>query len=504
MHTAHDGIWASVFDPTQHPWLPNPSTGLSLENILALSPLNETDVAQHIARFLGLSLISLAKTPMYHSSNSSKNGVFIADNLMGISDPTQLLSTLSKYHAFKEKPLRLVCLSHTERLRFLYKQRSLSWQKRLDKKETALVNLPDLARFCCDYAYHMRASDLQLLPQGKHHRLTLRIDGIRQSLLSIPAALSIRLARHWLLQAQLSYTQKQPQDGTLSILINTHTKRLRLHACPTDKGMSISIRLPRSTQHYELSDLQLEPTQRKQLMQSLSQSHGLIFVTGPTGSGKTQTLYCCLRHLAHEGRHVISLEDPVEQELPHITQIPVRANTDLGYAEAMTHALRQDPDVIMIGEVRDRETAAMALQAAQTGHLVLASCHSSHTLATCDRLKQLGLDLRELNHIPTTLLAQRLVRSYCTFCFKQKKQSCLHCDSGYQGRRAIFECLPLSSSLIQVLSSHDMTQINRIAKKQSVLWLGDHAKLLIQQRITSLDECQRVLGRLMESNQHDS
>lgn len=431
--------------------------------------------------------------PINHSVLLIKQDLFI---VIGISNPKHYLTALSYWQEQTSLTILCVWVSEREKTCLIDQQCKHRWELILTTN-TWKNRIPELALFCCLHANQKRATDLQLLTQEKHEGLTLRIDGIRETLFSLPLGAGERLMRHWMLESKLDASQRiKPQDGNL-VVEHERSYRFRVNVCPTDRGRSLALRLPRKREAYSLESLHFEEEQKTLLHDTLNQKQGLIIITGPTGSGKTETLYCCLQHLSQKSLHIITLEDPVEHQLCGVTQIPVRGVGGLSYHEAVKNSLRQDPDVIMIGEIRDEETASIALEAAQTGHLVLASCHTTHTLATCQRLKQLKLSLSDLSDIKTVILAQRLVRLRCVHCKDTHMHQCLHCHQGYLGRRAVFECLALSATLLNAFHDKaDQYTLKSIAENQGTLWLDEHANRLIQRGVTTETECLRILGDL--------
>jgi|GEM_PF-1234485 len=448
--------------------------------------------------FVSINTLSLSRDtslflPIHHSVLLVKREDVI---VIGISNPTLYIAALSYWQ--KQTTLNILCVwvNEKERSSLIDKQCKRHWE--LILKTNAWKNhIPNLALFCCLHADQKRATDLQLLTQEKYEGLTLRIDGIRETLFSLPLGAGKRLMRHWMLESKLDNSQRmKPQDGNL-VIHHNRNYRFRVNVCPTDKGRSLALRLPRQRESYSLESLLFEEEQETIIRNILNQKQGLLIITGPTGSGKTESLYCCLQYLVHQLLHIITLEDPVEYQLRGVTQIPVRGLGGLSYHDAVKNSLRQDPDVIMIGEIRDEETARIALEAAQTGHLVLASCHINHTLATCQRLKQLKLSLSDLTDIKTVILAQRLIRTRCLYCQDTHIHECLHCNQGYRGRRAVFECLSLSLTLLNAFhKKSDQLTLKSIAESEGTLWMHEHAKRLIDKGITTESECLRILGDL--------
>lgn len=334
-----------------------------------------------------------------------------------------------------------------------------------------------------DYLDHLfneaiinHASDIHIEPQSTQYRIRFRRDGLLYEAAIIPTHLAVRLITRLKILAGLNIAEKRlPQDGRLQ-LKRHHNIDVRLNTCPTLCGEKIALRLL-DTRHLSLTidALGMTPEQQECFTHHLSQPQGLILVAGPTGSGKTVTLYSALNKLNDPANHIVTVEDPVEIELPGINQVTVHPRIGLDFAAALRTLLRQDPDILMIGEIRDAETAAIALQAAQTGHLVLATLHANSAQDSITRLHSLGIQSSELSASLSLVIAQRLVRVLCPHC-KQHNIAigCHHCAAGYAGRTGIYECLT--------------------PKQQSKPTLHEAGMQKVQAGITSHAELKRILG----------
>lgn len=338
-----------------------------------------------------------------------------------------------------------------------------------------------LNRLLSDAAEHA-ISDIHIEPHTERYRIRFRRDGLLYEADSLPVSFAIRLITRLKILGELNIAEKRlPQDGRLPPGC-CHNLDIRLNTCPALHGEKMALRLLHtSAASPSLASLGMTPIQLQSVLHHLAAPQGLILVAGPTGSGKTQTLYAMLTHLNHPTRHLATVEDPIEIELPGITQVAIRPNLGLTFAAVLRTLLRQDPDILMIGEIRDLETATIALQAAQTGHLVLATIHATHAHATFNRLAAIGIAPNIVSSCLSLIIAQRLIRTLCTVCQQtgSADTTCKHCIHGYRGRTGIFECLSVS-----VPDDHLIENIT----------LREAANLKRQQHLTDHAEINRVLG----------
>ncbi|OCG03082.1 GspE/PulE family protein [Gilliamella sp. wkB112] len=349
-----------------------------------------------------------------------------------------------------------------------------------------------------------RASDIHFEPYQHSYRIRMRIDGVLQDMLAPPLTLAKQIAARLKIMAKLNIAeQRLPQDGQL--IIDHYA--MRIATLPVLNGEKIVLRVMDSYQNkLTIEDLGLTEQHLAIFYKILNNPQGLILVTGPTGSGKTITLYSGLKILNQTERNICSVEDPIEIPLEGINQTPVNLKAGLTFAVILRAFLRQDPDIMMIGEIRDKETAEIAIQAAQTGHLVLSTLHTNSSIEAITRLNQMGIENYLLASSLKLVIAQRLVRKLCSHCKAVASElimldqqlvphfiamGCNHCIGGYQGRVGLYEFLVITPAIQQQITNHQIiTPINMIT-------LQNTGRNLVKQGITSFAELQRVLGDLL-------
>jgi type IV pilus assembly protein PilB len=376
-----------------------------------------------------------------------------------------------------------------------------------------------------DTAFQQRASDIHIEPFEQGYRIRLRIDGLLQPGPVPPKEIAGKLSSRIKVLGQLDISERRlPQDGRLRLDTVFHTALdLRISSLPTLWGEKIVLRLLNvDTSHRGIEHLGLEQEQKAILQRLLRQPQGLILVTGPTGSGKTMTLYSALDLLNENQRNISTVEDPVEIDVHGINQVNVNPRIGLDFATTLRALLRQDPDVIMVGEIRDLETANIAIRAAQTGHLVLSTLHTNSAFATLERLIQMGIPRHNLTTSISLIMAQRLLRKLCIHCkkidnlpttilleaginqdslnntlFKAHQEGCYYCHQGYQGRLGIFELIQMDQKTLQLLE-HGAEEISSITSRLQNNALRKAALEKVIQGITSLQEANRLT--LMEES----
>jgi len=333
-------------------------------------------------------------------------------------------------------------------------------------------------------AINKKSSDIHIETEEKKLRIRFRIDGILYEIAQLSEQLAPRLIAHLKVLAQLDMTERRlPQDGRLRILFsgNQHID-CRISTCPTVHGEKIVLRLLNNS-HVDLTidSLGFSHHQKEIVLEHLYKSQGMIIVTGPTGSGKTITLYTLLNLLNKSELNILSVEDPVEIDLPCINQVAVNPKIDLTFATVLRAFLRQDPDIIMVGEVRDAETADIAIKAAQTGHLVLSTLHTNSAAETLTRLLHMGIPAYHIISSVKLIIAQRLVR--------------VKSQQGFSGRTGIYEVLPMTDEIREaLLSSPDALTLEKLAKQQGMMTLYEHGLEKIQAGVTSMNEVLSVVG----------
>ncbi|MBF8724562.1 GspE/PulE family protein [Pseudomonas putida] len=324
------------------------------------------------------------------------------------------------------------------------------------------------------YAIDQRASDIHLEPRRDQGHLRYRIDGLLHTVYVFPAAVAVALISRLKHLGRMDVAEKRrPQDGRLqSRLPNGSEVELRLSTLPTAFGEKLVLRLFDPQQLHESFDrLGLQGQQLGQWQGLLQRRQGIILVTGPTGSGKTSTLYASLKLLATPRVNLCTIEDPIERLEPGFNQFQVQPALDLGFANGVRAMLRQDPDIIMIGEIRDPDTARVAVQAALTGHLVLSTLHTNDACAAIIRLQELGVADYLIKATLIAVMAQRLVRTLCRQCQGREAVSCRMCrGTGFHGRTGLFELLEPSDNLRALIGPHtDLAQLRRQAQADGLV-----------------------------------
>ncbi|MBE4145546.1 type IV-A pilus assembly ATPase PilB [Vibrio parahaemolyticus] len=362
------------------------------------------------------------------------------------------------------------------------------------------------------------ASDIHFEPYEKMYRVRLRCDGILIETQQPPSHLSRRLSARIKILSKLDIAERRlPQDGRIKLKLNQDTAiDMRVSTLPTLFGEKIVLRLlDSSSASLDIDKLGYSEQQKQLYLEALRRPQGMILMTGPTGSGKTVSLYTGLNILNKPEINISTAEDPVEINLSGINQVQVQPKIGFGFAEALRSFLRQDPDVVMVGEIRDLDTAEIAIKASQTGHLVLSTLHTNSAAETIIRLSNMGVESFNLASSLSLIIAQRLARKLCPYCkqpqehtvqlqhldiqttdniFKANPDGCNECTHGYSGRTGIYEVMrfdeSLSEALIKGASVHELEKL-AIANGMSTLQMSGIEKL--KQGITSFSELQRVL-----------
>lgn len=303
------------------------------------------------------------------------------------------------------------------------------------------TSISDMIETILQNAILCQASDIHFEPYANLYRIRFRIQGLLEEMFNPEIHLAERFAARLKIMANLNIAEKRlPQDGHFQFKQGEELIEIRLSTCPTYYGEKVVLRLLNSSfKQLALSELGLEKEQETLLRQAILQAHGLILITGPTGSGKTITLYSLLQELNRIEKNICTVEDPIELHLSGINQVQVNPIIGLEFSNTLKNFLRQDPDVIMVGEIRDQETAEIAVNAAQTGHLVFATLHTPYAKEAFQRLLSFGVNLSCLQSVVKLIIAQRLVRKLCYHCKNLQTKLCKNCHNGYQGRIGIFE-----------------------------------------------------------------
>jgi type IV pilus assembly protein PilB len=367
-------------------------------------------------------------------------------------------------------------------------------------------------------AVHHRASDIHFEVYEQDCRVRFRQDGILHEVIKPPKHSAARIASRLKIMAKLDIAERRlPQDGHCKIKIGAQQIiEARVSSCPTIFGEKIVLRLLNGDKILrKISQLGFTQAQENNFIDAISRPQGLILVTGPTGSGKTVTLYAALQHLNIYEKNIATIEDPVEINLPNVNQVNVKVKIGLTFTRALRAFLRQDPDIIMIGEIRDLETAEIAIKAAQTGHLVIATLHTNNALETLTRLRNMGVAAHNVIGSLTLITAQRLVRKLCPYCKKENKVSsllcqqfnfmpeqiiyeavgCSHCVNGYFGRVGVHEVLPVDENFYgYLLKESSGAELKKLTAKNGFVSLQQFGLDLVAQGETTIQEILRVMG----------
>ena len=369
-----------------------------------------------------------------------------------------------------------------------------------------------------EQAVAVQASDLHFEPYEHAYRVRMRIDGQLQEVSSAPLAFRDRLAARIKVMARLDVAEKRlPQDGRIKLkLENGHELDLRVSTLPTLFGEKVVVRVLDARQaQLDLARLGYEPEDLAMLEQAIRRPHGMVLVTGPTGSGKTQSLYACLNQLNTAEVNIATVEDPCEIQMSGVNQVNVQDKPGLGFAVALRAFLRQDPDILMVGEIRDLETAQIAIQAAQTGHLVLSTLHTNDAPGTLVRLRNMGVAPYNIAASVSLITAQRLVRRLCEHCREpvmltadtlrqaglpsgvlqadayrvHAARGCSACHKGFRGRTGIFQVMPVSPAMQTLILNEAGSQaLERQAFQEGVRSLREAGLRKVLAGETSLDE----------------
>lgn len=364
------------------------------------------------------------------------------------------------------------------------------------------------------------ASDIHFEPYEKSFRIRTRQDGILKEIASPPMNISNKLISRIKVMSRMNISERRvPQDGRIKMAVSK--KRaidFRVNTCPTLYGEKIVLRIldPTSAQ-VGIEQLGFEPEQKEAFLEAIQKPYGMILVTGPTGSGKTVSLYTALNILNDPNVNISTAEDPVEITVAGINQVNVNPKTGLTFAEALRAFLRQDPDIIMVGEIRDLETAEIAVKAAQTGHLVLSTLHTNDAPQTLNRLNQMGVPPYNIAASVLLIMAQRLARRLCDKCKKEenlptellikegfkpeeaeglttyKAVGCDYCTNGYKGRVGVFQVMPVSEAMEDLIIKGGLTtELEEQSAKEGVLTLRESGLKKVVDGITSIEEINRI------------
>ncbi len=364
------------------------------------------------------------------------------------------------------------------------------------------------------------ASDIHLEPVGERMRIRMRIDGVLRDIITVPRELQNSVISRIKIMAQMDITQKQlPQDGRIELSVRQEAVDLRVSTLPTIYGEKIVIRLLRRNEDISVDGIGLRGENRKGFLDLLDGStDGMILVVGPTGAGKTSTLYTMIDHKRSDEVNLVSLEDPVEYHIDGVNQVQINERTDLTFASALRAVLRQDPDIIAVGEIRDGETAQIAVRAALTGHLVLSTVHTTDALAAIDRLLDIGVEPFLISSALRGIVSQRLVRKICPHCREAytptegevqllglnaaekhtfyRGAGCSECfGTGYRGRTGVFEILPITADIRRAIHDRSRAALEKALAATAFRPLREDCSDLVRDGVTTVEEVLHTIGR---------
>jgi type IV pilus assembly protein PilB len=524
-----------------------------ISTLIDTGTVNAAAIAQYVAADFGLSCFDLNSLAVesiptdYLNEEllTTQNAVPIAKRgsklFIAISDPTNS-EPLDKYKFSSGLSVEAVIVEDDKlaelRVRALDQNNSLSdglddgfdldedepHDTEIDEDEVSGIEETPVVRYINKIlfdAIKRGASDIHVEPYEKIFRIRYRVDGILEEVARPPLSMSGRLTARLKVMSRMDISERRiPQDGRIKLKVSkTKAIDFRVNTCPTLFGEKTVLRiLDPSSAQLGIDALGYEPEQKKLYMDALANPYGMILVTGPTGSGKTVSLYTGLNILNEPGTNISTAEDPAEINLEGINQVNVNAKAGLTFAEALKSFLRQDPDIIMVGEIRDLETASIAIKAAQTGHMVMSTLHTNDAPQTLSRLINMGVPPFNIATAVSLIIAQRLGRRLCSACkvvdtelpkevliaegFDEteidgleiyKATGCSKCNSGYKGRVGIYQVMKISEDIGKIImAGGNAIEIANQAKKEKIPDLRESALKKVAQGVLSLEEANRV------------
>ncbi len=346
-----------------------------------------------------------------------------------------------------------------------------------------------------DQAVTEGATDLHLEPQATGAKIRVRIDGILHEVGTPPifnTQYPAVVSRVKILCSLDIAEKRMPQDGRATIHVGDRELDLRISVLPSRYGESVVIRILQTEIPLGLSSLGMDPKTLEVLLRLLTRRSGMVLVTGPTGSGKTTTLYACLDELNDATKKIVTIEDPIEYTLPGAVQMQVKPSIDLTFGRYLRSVLRHDPNILMVGEIRDTETAEVAIRMALTGHLVLSTVHTNDAATTVTRLLDMGIEPYLVASSLSCAIAQRLVRTICRKCGGKRCVACL--GLGLKGRTGIFECLVVEEDIRKLILAHaSAEEVQELARSRGMRTLYEDGLAKVQAGITTQEELERVI-----------
>jgi len=436
-----------------------------------------------------------------------------------VSTKTDILKIITEFYGFKSS----IAAAEKELVTPLADLGNLEQYMRLKSVheiESTDQHVKNAVDYLLNYAFEQRASDIHIEPKRECGTCRLRIDGILHNIYSLPKGVYPAIVSRIKSLSRLNIAEKRrPQDGRMKVAYKGKEAEIRVSTVPVAFGEKVVLRVLNPDVLFQnLEELGFFPMDLITYNSFLKHTYGIILVTGPTGSGKTTTLYSSLRFLSTPEKNITTVEDPIEMVCPEFNQIAVQPQAGITFASILRNILRQDPDIIMVGEIRDLETAENAIQAALTGHLVLSTLHTNDAVSSITRLIDLGVESFLINATLIGVIAQRLVRRICPHCiesvvlgedelqslglaFEQQRQielkrgkGCIHCrKTGYQGRIGIFEVFKITEKVRQLVGKQtSLEAITKIARQEGMSTLRENAIRTMIKGVTTYSEVLRV------------
>jgi type II secretory ATPase GspE/PulE/Tfp pilus assembly ATPase PilB-like protein len=468
----------------------------------------------------------VAKKQKIIAFKKDKNGIHVATsspkNKTALDFLKKRFSQKVNLYFTTEKDIKTAIAGYTEDIKKVFNEILSQAQPSATSKptETSIIKIVDTI---INYAYQNRASDVHIEPTEKLTRVRFRIDGIMHDIVTLPLDLHQQIVTRIKVLSKLRTDEHQaPQDGKIRFPLEDDDLDIRVSIVPITEGEKIVMRLlSEISRSFSITDLGLSSTAMKKVQWAYQKPHGMILSTGPTGSGKTTTLYAILKPLNQKEVNIMTIEDPVEYDIERVNQIQVNTKTKLTFASGLRSIVRQDPDIILVGEIRDDVTADISVNAAMTGHLVLSTLHTNDAATAFPRLLDLGVEPFLVASTVNLIVAQRLVRTICDNCrisvehkvSKRKKQSltekylnklnikriykgkgCNVCHfTGYNGRVGIFEVMVVDDEIRNAITQRqDASVIQKIAVEDGMETMLQDGLSKVKQGITTIDEVLRV------------
>ncbi|TPI71950.1 GspE/PulE family protein [Mesorhizobium sp. B2-8-9] len=492
-----------------------------------LGLIGEQELASSLCRFLDVPMLAelpeelspqmLASVPLSYLKEDAVLPLEMDDRqlVVAVADPfsSATIDALA-FHWERTPSLRVLprrmigeCIDRLERLAAEAVSLEVGSAGPADFGSDDLERLKDFAReapivrFVADTihrAVDAKATDIHIEPLEDHVRIRFRNDGMLSVVDTAPSAMLSGVSTRIKILARLNIADRRlPQDGRMRIAVRGRDVDLRVSVIPSIHGEAIVLRiLDRAGVELRLEKLGFDEAAQTKIRQMSRAANGIVLVTGPTGSGKTTTLYSVLAECSRPDVKVFTVEDPVEYRMAGITQLQVNPAIDLDFATALRSILRQDPDIILLGEIRDRETAQIAIQAALTGHLVFSTLHTNSAAGALTRLRDMGVDGYLLGATIRGVIAQRLLRRVCPACQGAGNvASCKSCNgSGYSGRTVTYEMLQVSPRIAALIDEGaSELEIAKAASEADLTTMAAHAATLVERQVTTLEEVRRVI-----------